>query len=162
MKVKYLVGKIKNNPSKEFKDIVGMKLLLVEIGDYEDLMFINPISLEDMEKFYKVSYTNGMKDAISDDYNYCIWYMLREDCEFTCEIDRKELEDIKDAIQVDIDEYEKNIKEFKKIHKYYEFQREDEEDNLDKEMDCLVCEVGKDRACDDCCKDWENEELENE
>lgn len=33
-----------------------------------------------------------------------------------------------------------------------------EEDNSDKEMDCLVCNVGKDRACGNCCRDWDKDE----
>jgi hypothetical protein len=32
--------------------------------------------------------------------------------------------------------------------------------NSDKEMDCLACNLGKERECVDYCRDWENEEEE--
>lgn len=35
-----------------------------------------------------------------------------------------------------------------------------EVDNSDKEMDCLGCSLGKERACADCCRNWDNEEEE--
>lgn len=34
----------------------------------------------------------------------------------------------------------------------------EEINNWDLEMDCLVCNLGKERACADCCRDWDNEE----
>lgn len=34
----------------------------------------------------------------------------------------------------------------------------EEIDNSDLEMDCLVCNLGKERACCDCCRDWDEEE----
>ena len=30
-------------------------------------------------------------------------------------------------------------------------------DNSDKEMDCLVCNIGKGKACKNCCRDWDKE-----
>jgi len=37
---------------------------------------------------------------------------------------------------------------------------EEDNDNSDLEMDCIGCELGKERACGDCCRDWDNEEDE--
>lgn len=33
-----------------------------------------------------------------------------------------------------------------------------EADNSDKEMDCLACTLNKENACNDCCRDWDNED----
>ncbi|WP_142415452.1 hypothetical protein [Hathewaya massiliensis] len=41
-----------------------------------------------------------------------------------------------------------------------DFEIYEEKDNSDLEMDCLVCNLGKERACCDCCRDWDNEEDE--
>lgn len=32
-----------------------------------------------------------------------------------------------------------------------------ENDGPNKELDCIVCNLRKENACDDCCRDWDNE-----
>lgn len=121
--MKLLIGRIKNDCSKDFQDLRGIRLVGF-IMDEEDkkLHGIHPISLDDMEKFYKFSY-EGLRNNISEDYDYCIWYLLGEDCEFVPSINLNELEDIREFTKTDDELYGKNLEEFKKVHHFYDMEQ---------------------------------------
>jgi hypothetical protein len=76
--------------------------------------------LEQIEKFYRASYDSGMKEMISEDYEYCVWYLADPECEFSCSIRKSDLENLRLATQEDANKYDKNFDEFKKIHKFTE------------------------------------------
>lgn len=57
---------------------------------------------------------------ISDDYEYCIWYLAGEDCELVPHIKISDLDNIRDATREDMLKFENNFNEFKKIHKFAE------------------------------------------
>ncbi|WP_368490762.1 hypothetical protein [Clostridium sp. BJN0013] len=121
--MKLLIGKIKNDCSEDLQELRGIKLVGFTI-DEEDkkLHGIHPINLGDMEKFYKFSF-EGLKNDISEDYDYCIWYLLGEDCEFVSSINLNELEDIREFTKEDDELYGKNLEEFKKIHHFYDMEQ---------------------------------------
>lgn len=129
-KVKLLIGKIKNSCSEDLQELRGIKLVGFRINDEDKKLHgIHPINLDDMEKFYKFSY-EGLKNDISEDYDYCIWYLLGEDCEFLASISIDELEDIREFTKEDDELYGKNLEEFKKIHHFYDMEQriKDEEE----------------------------------
>lgn len=120
-KSKQLVGRVKSNPSKYWRGAEGLTLIVFKIEeDSERLLVIRPIEVEEMERFYRISYEKSMKEMISHDYDYCIWYLLDEDCELICEININDLEDIRELTEDDIKEHNKNLEEFKRIHKVCE------------------------------------------
>lgn len=134
-KLKELVGTIQDNPSEHWQGLNGIDFIVFQLQeDAKELLVIRPIKLEDMEKFYKSSYDTGMKEMISDDYDYCIWYLLNEDCELTCVIDKDDLVSIREITEDDLNEHNKNLDEFKKIHKVYEYQKKLEEEELQEEI----------------------------
>lgn len=117
--MKILVGKIKGDCSEKYKDLKGMTIAGTQLyEDDSELCALQPLTLDDMEKFYKSSYED-LKNDISSDYDYCIWYLLNGECEFVCSIPLDELEDIREYTTEDDKEYGKNIKEFKLIHNFY-------------------------------------------
>lgn len=133
MKVKQLVGRIKNNPSEGWQGAAGIELLVLQFEDKKELNVIRPITLEDMEIFYKVSYETSLKEMISDDYNYCLLYVISDDCELTLTIDICDLENIREATEEDLKEHNKNIEEFKKIHKLSDIEKELEAERVAEE-----------------------------
>lgn len=121
-KSRQLVGKVKSNPSDDWKGAEGLNLILFEVnGDTEDILVIRPITLEQMEQFYKVSYDTFGKEMISEDYDYFIWYMLDDDCEFCSHISINDLETTRELINEDIKLHNENLEEFKKLHNFYKF-----------------------------------------
>lgn len=135
IKPRQLIGRIKTNPSEEWKRMEGLTLIVIQFGqDCEQLTVIRPIDLEEMERFYQVSYENTMKDIISDDYDFCIWYLLGDDCELICNISMGDLEAIREVTKDDIAEHNKNLEQFKINHGVYEYQRKLEEDEKKDEI----------------------------
>lgn len=126
--LKQLLGRVKENSSEDIKRFRGLDLILIQVGEDKEILVIRPIKLEQMEQFYKVSYENGMKDMISDNYEYCIWYLADEECELQCSININELDIIREITEEDIEEHNKNFEEFKKIHKFDERKRKLEEE----------------------------------
>ncbi len=116
--MKFLVGKVKNNCSGDYKGLEGIELILLEHWDKEKFAVIGVLNFSDMEKFYKQSYENGLKEFISDDYEYCLWYVLSDDCELTCRINKLDIENLRDFTKEDDKIYGKNLKEFKRIHNF--------------------------------------------
>lgn len=103
----------------------------MQFDDREELVVTGVLNFDDMEKFYKQSYENGLKEFISDDYEYCIWYVLNEDCELTCHIKVSDVEILRELTKEDDAEYGKNLENFKKIHKFYEFEKKFEDEEKD-------------------------------
>ena len=116
--MKILIGKVKNNCSEDYKGIEGIELILLESWNKEEFCVSGVLKLEDMEKFYRISYEKGLKDFISDDYEYCLWYVLNEDCEFTCCINKSDIENLREFTKEDDKKYGKNLKKFKMIHNF--------------------------------------------
>ncbi|UZW13208.1 hypothetical protein OSC52_15330 [Clostridium pasteurianum] len=128
--MKLLTGKIKNNCSENWKGLEGIKLVVCKFKETDkELNVISPIKLDEMEKFYKFSWEEGLKDDISDDYDYYIWYMLDEYCELICSIGIDDLEELKDLTIEEDKEYGENLEKFKKLHKYYEIERQINDNN---------------------------------
>lgn len=128
MGLEHLLVRVKENSSEEFKEYRGLDLIAIRINEDKEPLIIRPIKLDQMERFYKASYNSGMKDMISDDYEYCVWYLADEDCELQCSIDIGELEILRKITQEDIDEHDRNFEEFKKIHKFKERQQKMEDE----------------------------------
>ena len=127
--INYLVGTVKD--SKKYQSIKGMELIVTQINDNDEFMIIGPTNYEDIEKYYKAGYEEGLKECISDDFNYCIWYLLNEDCELVSEINKKYLKNIRTAKEEDLKLYSENIEIFKKNHGYYDFEREIEKNDIE-------------------------------
>lgn len=118
--MKYYVGTVKRDCSKDVEAFAGLELFMVSGFKDNYLIVISPLELEQIEKFYKASYDSGMKEMISDDYEYCVWYLADTECEFSCSIRKSDLENLRAATQEDADKYDKNFDEFKRIHKFAE------------------------------------------
>lgn len=128
-KLTMLTGKIKINVH-DYHDIEGyenikryeeIKVLALQIENDKKLMLINPIEKEDIKKYYDLSYED-MHDLISDDYNYVIWYLLNEDCEFVNSIDINNLEDVREATEEEKNKAYSNMIEFKFNHGFYDYE----------------------------------------
>lgn len=133
--IKQLIGKVKDNPSEGWQGASGLTLMVVQIEGNKELLVIRPINFEEMELFYRLSYEESMKDMISDDYDYCIWYALDDDgCELTCCINMIDLENIRETTTEDIQEHNRNLEEFKKFHKVYEYQEKIEKEEKEDEV----------------------------
>ena len=131
--MKQLVGKVKKNPSKDWKGAEGLSLIVLQMNlTDKNLIVIRPIKLGEIESFYKISF-ESLKDTISSDYEYFIWYLLNDDYELTCTIEINDLEDIRQATEEDIKEHNANAEEFKKIYKYYERQEQIRQEELEEE-----------------------------
>jgi len=128
MGLKYLLARIKDDSSDDFKEYRNLDLIAIRIDEDKKPLILRPIKLDQIEKFYKASYDSGMKEMISDDYEYCIWYLADEECELQCTIDINELNIIREITKEDIEEHDKNFEEFKKIHKFYEREKKIEEE----------------------------------
>ncbi|EHI98020.1 hypothetical protein CDLVIII_1321 [Clostridium sp. DL-VIII] len=128
MGLKYLLVKVKEDSNDEFKEYRGLELMAAKIDEDRELLIVRPIELDQMERFYKASYDSGMKDMISNDYEYCVWYLADEECELQCSINVEELDIIRELTEEDFKEHEKNFEEFKKIHKFKERQQKMEDD----------------------------------
>lgn len=118
--IKNYVGEVKKDCSQDAKAFTGLKLFLMYMSGDEEALILGALTLEDIEKFYKASYEAGMKEMISDDYEYCIWYLADSECELTPRIKLSDLENLRDATQDDANEFDKSFDEFKKIHKFAE------------------------------------------
>lgn len=118
--MKYYVGTVKKDCSKDVEAFAGLELFMISGLKDNYLIVIGPLELDQIEKFYKASYDSGMKEMISDDYEYCVWYLADPECEFSCSIRKSDLENLRSATQEDADKYDKNFDEFKKIHKFAE------------------------------------------
>lgn len=120
LEIKHCVGVVKKDCSEKMKPYIGLELFIVCDNQHDEGIIISPIEIDQMEKFYKIAYDNGMKDMISDDYEYCIWYLAGEDCELVPHIKISDLENFRDATKKDIFKFDDNFNEFKKIHKFAE------------------------------------------
>lgn len=127
MGIEYLLVRVKENSSDDFKEYRGLDLIAIRVNEDKTSLILRPIKLDQMEKFYKASYESGMKEMISNDYEYCVWYLASEDCELQCSIDINELDIVREITKEDIEDHDKNFEEFKKIHKFYEREKEIEE-----------------------------------
>lgn len=116
----YYVGTVKRDCSKDLEAFVGLELFMISSLKDKYLIVIGPLELDQIEKFYRASYDSGMKEMISEDYEYCVWYLADPECEFSCSIRKDDLENIRPATQEDANKYDKNFDEFKKIHKFAE------------------------------------------
>lgn len=116
----HYVGTVKQDCSKDIKAFAGLELLVMYIIGDEEAVIIGALTLEQMEKFYKASYDSGMKDIISDDYEYCVWLLADEECEMIPKIKLSDLENLREATQEDADKLDKSFVEFKKVHKFAE------------------------------------------
>ena len=114
------VATVKKDCLKDVKAFAGLELFMFSgfVDNY--LVAIGPLELEQMEEFYKASYDSGMKEMISDDYEYCVYYLADPECEFSCSIWKSDLEKLRPATKEDADKYDKSFTEFKKIHKFAE------------------------------------------
>ncbi|MGN9163462.1 hypothetical protein [Clostridium sulfidigenes] len=128
--VRNLIGTVKD--IEEYKDIKGLNLLVTQIGEM-DPMIIGPIDYEEIEQFYKISYDTELKELISNNYNYCIWYVLNENCELINEINIDKLENIREATEEDLKQYNENIEKFKNEHGYYKIEEELEKNHIEEE-----------------------------
>lgn len=133
MKAKMLIGKIKSNGDKDLKEIDGMKIIVMQIEDDDKCMIISPVEKEDIDKFYRKSYED-VKDLISDNFNYVIWYLLNEDSEFTCSININQLEDVKEATNEEQEKAYKNLDVFKFNHKFYNYEAAYKETRITKNL----------------------------
>ena len=120
LEIKHCIGVVKKDCSEKIKPYIGLELFIVCDNQHDEGVIISPIEIEQMEKFYKIAYDNGMKDMISDDYEYCIWYLASEDCELVPHIKISDLENIREATKDDMFRFDNNFAEFKKIHKFAE------------------------------------------
>lgn len=118
--IKNYVGTVKKDCSEDAKAFTGLKLFLMYMSGKEEALILGALMLEDIEKFYKASYEAGMKEIISDDYEYCIWYLADSECELIPRIKLSDLENLRDATQDDANEFDKSFDEFKKVHKFAE------------------------------------------
>jgi hypothetical protein len=118
--IKHCIGTVKKDCSEDAKAFAGLELFMISGFKDNYLIVLGPLELDQIEKFYKASYDSGMKEMISDDYEYCVWYLAGPECEFSCSIDKGDLEKIRAATQEDANKYDKNFDEFKKIHKFDE------------------------------------------
>lgn len=116
----YYVGTVKRECSKDVEAFAGLELFMISGFKDNYLIVIAPLELDQIEKFYRASYDSGMKEMISEDYEYCVWYLADPECEFSCSIRKSDLENIRPATQEDANKYDKNFYEFKKIHKFAE------------------------------------------
>lgn len=118
--MKLLIGKIKNDCSKDWQSLKGISLIVYRFKENDKALYVvSPIKTKEMEKFYKASYEEGLNEIISRDYSYYIWYMLNGDCELSCRIDIDDLENIREMTKEDNEEYGKNLEEFKKSQGFY-------------------------------------------
>lgn len=129
--VRNLIGTVKD--IERYKNIKGLNLLVTQIGDEMDLMIIGPIDYKEIKQFYKVSYDTELKELISDNYNYCIWYVLNENCELINEINIDKLENIREATEEDLKQYNENMEKFKNEHGYYKIEEELEKNHIEEE-----------------------------
>lgn len=118
--MKHYIGMVKKDCSKDLEAFSGLELFMVSGFKDDYLLVICPLELDQIEKFYKASYDSGMKEMISEDYEYCVWYLADPECEFSCSIPKSDLENIRPATQEDANKYDENFDEFKKIHKFAE------------------------------------------
>lgn len=119
-KIGHYVGTVKKDCSKDIKAFAGLELLVMHFAEDEEAIIIGALTLEQTERFYKASYDSGMKDIISDDYEYCVWLLADEDCEVVPHIKLSDLENLREATQEDADKFDKSFDEFKKVHKFAE------------------------------------------
>jgi len=134
MGLKYLLAKVKENSNDKFKEYRGLDLIAIRVNEDKTPMILRPIKLDEMEKFYKASYNSGMKDMISDDYEYCVWYLADEDCELQCSIDINELDIIREINKEDLEEHNRNFEQFKKDHKFEERKKRLEEEERQEQI----------------------------
>lgn len=118
--MKLLVGKIKNDCSENYKGLENIELILLEFlnEDEKEFTVVGVLKLNDMEKFYEISYEKDLKNFISEDYEYCLWYVLNDDFELICNIKKSDVEDIREFTEKDAVQYGKSLKEFKRIHNF--------------------------------------------
>lgn len=120
LEIKHCIGVVKKDCSEKMKPYIGLELFIVCDNQHDEGVIISPIEIDQMERFYKIAYDSGMKYMISDDYEYCIWYLAGEDCELVPHIKISDLDNIRDATREDMLKFENNFNEFKKIHKFAE------------------------------------------
>lgn len=126
--MRYSIVQVKEEcKGEDLKDLIGINIFAV-IDDAKRAILIRPLEVEDMEKYYKSSFDNGMNETISDDYEYFIYYMCSEDCEFVSCLKENQYKIIREATKEDDEILTKNFEEFKRIHKFKE-----REDKLKKE-----------------------------
>lgn len=134
LKITHYVGTVKTDCSEEVAAFTGLKLFIMHMTDEEEALILGALTLEDIEKFYRASYEAGMKEVISDDYEYCIWYLADSECELTPRIKLSDLENLRDATQDDANEFDKSFDEFKKVHKFAEreqaYKEQEEKENI--------------------------------
>ena len=134
MGLEYLLVRVKENSNDDYKEYRGIDLIAIRIDEDKKPMILRPIKLNEMENFYKASYNSGMKDMISDDYEYCVWYLADEDCELQCSIDISELDVIREITKEDIEEHDRNFEQFKKVHKFDERKKKLEEEERQEQI----------------------------
>lgn len=128
-KAHIFIGAIKK--CEEYKGLDGVELLLMQFDDDENLCILGVANLDDMEKFYRFSYENDLKQLIDDDYEYCLWYVLNGDCGLVCHIKASCIENLHEITKKDDARYGKAIKEFKRRHHYYEIEKRlEDKENL--------------------------------
>ncbi len=120
MGLEYLLVRVKENSNDDYKEYRGIDLIAIRIDKDKKPMILRPIKIDEIEKFYKASYDSGMKDMISDDYEYCVWYLADEDCELQCSIEIDQIDIIRNITKEDFEEHNRNFDEFKRIHKFAE------------------------------------------
>lgn len=122
--MKILVGKVKDNCSEDCKGIEGIELICFQVSSQDqELCVAGVLKFQDMEKFYTMSYEKSLRELISNDYEYCLWYVLNEDCELSCSIKLYDIEVIREVNYDDKMAYEKNLEKFKEIHHFYDIEK---------------------------------------
>ena len=94
---------------EELKPFIGLHFHLMPYGEKDTWMYIQPIYKEELDKYWKLCFDNGMKDTFTDDYKEFLEMMLSgEEC-FISKVTTNELMEIRDATQEDAKNYEEAI-----------------------------------------------------
>lgn len=122
--MKSLIGRVKKNCSEECKGIEGVDLILMQFSSEDkELGVFGVLKLDDMERFYKDSYDKGLKDFISDDYNYCLYSVLEEESGLACSVKADDVDILREITKDDLKAFNRNYKKFMEIHDFAGIER---------------------------------------
>ena len=77
------IGTVKNIANDELRNFAGMEFILLSLSIQNEVEVLNPLTIENLEKFYYTIFKKFGKDLISTVYTEFLEYMLSENKEFS-------------------------------------------------------------------------------
>lgn len=111
------VGTIKKDATDNLKELEGMELFLINsLFNKNEFIIGNPLTLENLQKYYNSMFQNGGKEYIHENYNDFLKYMLNEDCEIITSTSKENFVNVRKFSKTDDSQAHNALIEFKKIN----------------------------------------------